>query len=157
MTMSTEELRKFLIYCGKEGYAALQDEDEVREADQSTSITLTQGDWKFHDNYFGGEPFGGREIIFYKNQPVWIMVYYGLVDIGIKDIQPVYQILKKALVQIPAEAPYRGPKEFTEADWRYENIWEGNLDNFSGEEIIYHQDQKVYSTKYSGGLVDQRG
>ena len=63
--MNKEELRNFLIYCGKEGYAAIQGEDEVREEDQSTSITLTQGPWKFHDNYFGGEPYGGRSGFFF--------------------------------------------------------------------------------------------
>lgn len=153
--MNIEDLRKFLVYCGKEGYAAIQDEDEIRESDQSTSITLKQGPWKFHDNYFGGEPFGGREVVSYEDKPVWMMVYYGRADDSIDDIGPVYQILKKALAQIPEEAPYRGPKEFTDDDWRYENNWEGNLDNFSGEETIYHQDQKVYCAKYVGGLVDK--
>lgn len=157
MTINTEGLRKFLIYCGKEGYAAIQDDDGFREADQSTSIILTQGEWKFHDNYFGGEPFGGREIVFYENKPVWLMVYYGRADDVIKDIGPIYQILKKALAQIPEEAPYRGPKNFAHSDWRYENSWQGDLDNFSGKETIYHKDQKVYLAKYSGGLVDQRG
>lgn len=155
--MNIDDLRKFLIYCGKEGYAAITDEDEIREADKSTSITLSQGQWKFHDNYIGGEPFGGREVVSYQGKPVWMMMYYGRADDAIKDIGPVYQTLKKALAQVPGEAPYRGPKEFTDGDWRYENSWEGNLDNFSGVEAIYQQDQKVYFAKYMGGLVDQRG
>lgn len=156
MIINTEELREFLMYCGKEGFASIQDDDRVREKDQSTSITLTRGSWKFHDNYFGGEPFGGREIVSYKNKPVWIMVYYGRADDEKKDIGPIYQILKKALAQVPEEAPYRGPKRFTDGTWRYENNWKGNLDNFSGEEGIYYQDHKVYFAKYVGGLLGIR-
>ncbi len=151
--MDTEGLKKFLIYCGKEGYASLQDGDESKEDDHSTSITLTQGPWKFHDNYFGGEPYGGREVVFFENNPVWIMTYYGRAE-DLAKIKQLYGFLKKALALVPDEAPYRGPREFIEDEWRYENKWEGLLDNFSGEEIIYHQAKKVYSAKYIGGLVN---
>jgi hypothetical protein len=151
--MNTNDLRKFLIYCGKEGYASIQDEDEGKEDDHSTSITLTRGAWRFHDNYFGGEPYGGREVVFFENNPVWIMTYYGrALERG--EINLLYGFLKKALALIPNEAPYRGPREFSEDDWRYENTWQGALDNFSGEEIIYHQGKKVYFAKYIGGLIN---
>lgn len=155
--MDKEQLRQFLIYCGKEGYAAIQDEDEIREEDQSTSITLTQGPWKFHDNYFGGEPYGGREVVFYQDKPVWIMTYYGRVNEDVQELKPVYHHLKKALALIPDEAPYRGPKELIEGDLRYENNWQGDIDNFSGEELIYQSNKKVYFAKYIGGFVNQKG
>jgi len=43
---------------GRPGYAAGGSAVKTREADHSTTIVLEHGDWKFHDNYFGGEPYG---------------------------------------------------------------------------------------------------
>jgi hypothetical protein len=151
-----KELRQFLIYCGKEGYATIQDADEVREMDQSSSITLQQEDWKFHDNYFGGEPYGGREVIFYMGKPVWIMTYYGRANTEINSISPIYKFLKKALALVPDEAPYRGPKEFEENEWKYMNNWQDDIDNFSGVETIYQNRNKVYFANYNGGVINQR-
>lgn len=37
-----------------------------------------------NDNFFGGEPYGGREVVFYEEKPVWMMVYYGWVAEGIE-------------------------------------------------------------------------
>ncbi len=37
-------------------------------------------EWAFHDNYFGGEPYGGRSVAFHQGKPVWIAVYYGWVE-----------------------------------------------------------------------------
>ena len=31
------------------------------------TIPYEKGDWKSHDNFFGGEPYGGRIIVFYNS------------------------------------------------------------------------------------------
>lgn len=152
--MNIEKLLQFLIYCGKEGYATLSDDSMRKETDESTSIILERGAWKFHDNYFGGEPYGGREVVFFENKPVWMMVYYGQVNDEVTDLKPVYTFLRKALSHIPDEAPFRGPREFTEGDWKYENNWTGDVTSFSGEEAIYTSETKIYFAKYVGGLVN---
>lgn len=153
--MNIDELKSFLIYCGREGYAVLQEEDMVKEADHSTSIVLIKDSWKFHDNYFGGEPYGGREVVFYKDQPVWLMAYYGRVEASVNDIQPVYQFLRNALKNIPEEAPFRGPKEYRQDEWLYQNSWSGEVKNFSGEEVITLDGKQIYFARYIGGLVNQ--
>jgi len=154
--MDIEKLRAFLLYCGREGDAHIPEGAMKKEQDGSTSITLEKENWKFHDNYFGGEPYGGREVVFYGSRPIWIMVYYGNVDAGVSDLEPVYGFLKKALALVPDEAPYRGPAKFLDGDFQYENTWNGSLEAFSGEEIIYLHGEKVYSARYGGGLVAQR-
>lgn len=154
--MNIEQLRSFLLYSGREGYAHITEDAMKKEQDGSTSIVLEKDNWKFHDNYFGGEPYGGREVVFYEHKPVWIMVYYGNVDASLSDLAPVYGFLKKALALVPDEAPYRGPAVFIEDDFRYENKWNGSLDDFSGEEIIYLENRKIYSARYGGGLVARR-
>jgi hypothetical protein len=56
----------------RRGYAAGGSAVKTLEADHSTTIVLEHGEWKFHYNYFGGEPYGGREVVFLGGQPVWM-------------------------------------------------------------------------------------
>lgn len=108
------------------------------------------------DNYVGGEPYSGMTKIFFKNSVVWSMVYYGAVDKKVNGIKKVYEFLMKSLLRMPMNYPYRGPKEFIEGNWRYSNEWEGEIDEFNGEEKIYLKSEMVFWTKYIGGLVDRR-
>ena len=57
---------------------------------------------------------------------------------------------------MPEDYPYRGPKELKEEKFVYKNQWQGDLDDYSGEEIIFMNNKEAYRAKYIGGLVDQR-
>ena len=151
-----KKLRQFLIDGNKSTYAAGDTAKRTIESDKSTTMIFESGDWKLHDNYFGGEPYGGREVVFFQDQPVYMMVYYGLVDESVTDFKAVYGFLQKSLLLMPENHPYRGPREYTEGDFEYKNSYIGEIDYFSGEEIIYQNDQEIYRAKYIGGLVDQR-
>lgn len=63
--MNKEGLRQFLLDSNAAGYAGGESKKWVKESDQSTTIPFEQGPWKSHDNFFGGEPYGGRTIVFY--------------------------------------------------------------------------------------------
>ena len=67
--MDETALLRFLLEAGQRGYAAGGNAVKIREADHSTTIVLDQGEWRFHDNYFGGEPYGGREVVFLRGRP----------------------------------------------------------------------------------------
>ena len=54
--------------------------DMTKESDGSRTIVFADSDWSMNDNFYGGEPYGGRQVVFYKAQPVWMCVYYGWVD-----------------------------------------------------------------------------
>lgn len=151
--MNSDELKKFLIKAKKSGYAAGGDSVAIKEKDGSRSTRFSQGEFSFHDNYFGGEPFGGREIVHYNGEPHWMMVYYGS-DSG-KSTR-VIPFLLKALQNLPSDMPVRGPKKLEDGEFVYKNIWEGNLESFSGEESISRNGKIVYNANYVGGLVDQR-
>jgi hypothetical protein len=152
-----KELCEFLVKAKKATYAAGEKAEKIVEADKSTTLIFEDGDLKYHDNYFGGEPFGGREVVFLKNEPIYIMVYYGLVNNSVADFKSIYGILQKALSLIPEDYPYRGPKEYIEGDLIYKNSYTGEIDNFSGEESISFVDNNViYKAKYIGGFVNQR-
>jgi|TARA_Y100000310_G_scaffold55491_1_gene50864 hypothetical protein len=149
-------LCKFLAKAKKATYAAGDSAKKIAENDKSTTLVFEDGDLKYHDNYFGGEPFGGREVVFHKNEPIYIMVYYGLVDESTPDFKAVYKFLQKALLLIPEDRPFRGPDKFTENDLTYTNSCTGEIGNFFGEETIMRAGKEIYKARYSGGFVDIR-
>lgn len=152
--MDLESLREYLRVLAHEGYAAT---DGVKSPDGSATITHTLGPWRTKDTYFGGEPYGGSEVVFHEERPVWMMVYYGAVDQSIADVGGVYRFLKKALADTDADFPLRGAKRFVHEGLEYANEWHGDLDRFTGSEWITSGGRTVYSATYAGGLVDQRG
>lgn len=155
-SINLEKLKDFILASNNAGYASADLELEKGESDHSSSIRFQQGDFSSHDNYFGGEPYGGRWIVFYKEQPVWIMVYYGWVNSDTLDSNEVYKFLQKALSHMPNDKPFRGPDQFSENDYHYLNEVFGNLENYSGEEVIKKEGNEIYRAKYLGGMVDRR-
>lgn len=161
--LDKDRLCEFLVEAKKSTYAAGSSRPETSEKDFSTTLTFRDWNREYHDNYFGWEPYGGREVVFFKGQPVYIMTYYWAVNDSISDLKMIYAFLQEALRLIPLDKPFRGPKEYKKDQpaWRQSGIayindfvWE--IDNFSGEEKIFLDWKEVYSAKYMGGLVDQR-
>lgn len=153
--MDKDLLRQFLIDSNKAGYATGEEKKWIKELDGSTTIPFEKGEFRSHDNFFGGEPYGGRVVVFYKDKPVWIMVYYGWVAQGV-ETDPVYTVLRNALKNMPEDAPFRGPKEFKDGEFTYTNNWNGDIKKYSGKEQITQGDRVVYMANYLGGLIDQR-
>lgn len=153
--MDEGALKSFLLQSSLAGYAEGDAKTWVQETDGATTIHFQQGAWRMHDNFFGGEPYGGREVVFHQDRPVWMLVYYGWVDEE-RDASALYQILRRALAKMPAEAPYRGPQEYREEAFTYTNEWNGDLGCLSGREQITVGDSLAYAAHYSGGWVDRR-
>ena len=151
--MDLQQLKKFLVKATLQGYADSGEQGSKKELDGSKTFEFSEGDWMENDNYFGGEPFGGREVVWYQQKPYWMCVYYGS-DTG--KASGLIPFLCQALTAIPDEMPVRGPKELVDGKFRYVNSWEGDLEKFSGEEIIFYDEQEVYKAHYVGGLIDQR-
>ena len=149
--MNKDELKKFLIKAKREGYASGETTTK-KENDGSNSTRCEMGDFKFHDNWFGGEPFAGREVVWFKNKPYWMMVYSGEEFAGDEKAIPT---LRKALSAMPDEMPTRGPRILEDGEYTYKNNWQGDIEKFSGEESISKSGEKVYNARYIGGLVDQ--
>jgi len=120
-----KRLCKFLATAKKSTYAAGETAKKIVEDDKSTTLIFEDGDLKYHDNYFGGEPFGGREVVFLKNEPIYIMIYYGLVDESVSDFEAVYKILQEALSLISEDYPFRGPNKYSKDGLTYKNSYIG--------------------------------
>ena len=151
--MPIQNLRDFLISFNEAGYASGNENMWTKEQDGSTSINYENKEFRAHDNFFGGEPYGGREVVFFNNKPSWMMVYYGWV-IEDFDKNEVYKALRNALKNQPHDFPVRGPKEINYEGFTYINNWSGDLDRFSGKENILKDGKIVYQASYIGGLVD---
>lgn len=151
--MNTTELKEFIFEASRATYAAGDLAKKQKELDRSTTIRYKSGKYSYHDNYFGGEPYGGREVVFFDNKPIWMMVYYGFVHDGAN--KDVYGFLMESLSNNTKEMPYRGPVSFRKDNWRYENALTGEVNNFSGTEKIFKDNICVYEASYLGGYIDQ--
>ena len=152
----TKKLCEFLVEAKKSTYASGDRADKISEQDKSTTLVFEKGDWRYHDNYFGGEPYGGREVVLFKGDPVYIMTYYGWVNKGTANVEDVYKTLQQALFEISKSHPYRGPEKYTQGNYDYLNSFIGEIDNFYGEEVIKSEGKDLYKARYMGGLVDQK-
>jgi uncharacterized protein DUF5680 len=154
--MDTAELSRFLRNANLQGYAAGRAARQRREADQSTTIEYRAGEWTFNDNFFGGEPYGGRSIVSRGDAPIWMAVYYGWVEAPPSQVQPIYAFLQRSLLLAPEDFPVRGPAEFSADSFAYRNMHHGGLERFSGEETIHDGGKRVYTAWFCGGVVDRR-
>lgn len=150
-----DEIKKYLIESAKSGYASGDVASWKDEKDHSKTITNNIGEFSMNDNFFGGEPYGGRQVIFKNKLPVWIMVYYGNVSEK-QDPNEIYKVLREALKNPDEELPVRGPKTLDFEDYHYSFTWSGDIKRFLGNESIVRGRKIAYFANFIGGLVDQR-
>ena len=154
MEINLDELKSFIFDASRATYASGDESIKKTQPDESTTILYEKGAYRFHDNYFGGEPYGGREVIFLNEKPVWMMLYYGLVHEGTQT-KEIYPFLMESLFHSTLEMPYRGPASYESLNFKYENDFSGDIMNLSGTERIFKDGQCVYEASYIGGLVDR--
>ena len=111
----------------------------------------------YRDIYFGMGFFAGLETVSRDECVIWSMSYSGGARGKIADRESflaIYQFLRRALLSVPVDEPYRGPRLFEQDGMVYRNEVEGRLDRFHGVETISRQVRTVlYELRYSGGLL----
>ncbi len=148
------ELQVFLQEIRAIGYA--EENAEITHApDGAHTIRYQKGDWTYEDSFYGGEPYGGREIIHHHGRPVWFAGYYGYLLETELTSSDVYRFLREALREASEEVVYRSPVRYAAGDLEYVNECEGNQNRFQGTERIREGGQGIYVCDYFGGLVDQ--
>lgn len=146
-------MKDFLVKAKKNTYASFKVRMQKRLEDGSKEFLFKEGNFIYRDRYFGSKKFVGEEIVFKNEKAVWSMNYFGGMlseDISSKN---TYNFLKKTLMQVSIERPFRGPKFFEEGDFIYKDKSVGGVDNFSGTEEIFYKGNKIYELKYHGGFV----
>lgn len=152
--INKEELRLFLNKADRphaDGTANI-----VREQNGSSTIEFADGEWRMNDNFYGGEPYGGRQVVYHKGSPVWMCVYYGWIEQSVGNVKLIYDFLRLSLQHAPVNGFSRGPGVFTDGKLEYKNHAKGDISNYSGKEVISTGGKDVYYAYYLGGLVDQR-
>jgi len=147
------ELAEFLVLAKTNTYA--KGTKEKRLSDGSKELVYADGEWEYKDTYSGEEYFLGKEIVLFNGKIVWTMDYSGGMLAKEFDRKKTYAFLRKALLCVNLEKPFRGPESYSENEFEYKNRVEGGLDRFSGEELICFAKKNVYSLKYGGGLIKQ--
>lgn len=153
--VTLKELTDFLEEANKNTYAN-------KDAAKSVSTRLKSDDYHFekdgliyHDTYFGSRDFIGEEIIYKNGELIWGMNYYGYILSESTDEKELYRFLRQALVQEYSDIiPVRGPSNYQNEDWEYNNSVDGKLDRFAGTEEIYRAGVLVYKCHYNGGFIN---
>ena len=158
--MDEESFLEFIAKAHKHTYAAPADvkakyrcENPILQGHKD--YDFIDGDWRYHDSYAGQLWAPGKEVVFYKDNPVWCMSYQGQAAEGLQDdfIEKVYLFLKKALRACTPDTPFRGPPSFKEGDFEYEFAIKGDYQYFTGRESIKHKGKEVFFQDVMGSLI----
>jgi len=120
----------------------------------SHDLRFREGEWAYHDSYFGGTDFIGEEVVYLAGEPVWAMNYYGrILRDDLLTAAQAGQMIKASLSQMYRQGRFLGGFEHTEDDLTYIDASEGNADSFRGCELIRREQEVVYELLYHGGLI----
>jgi hypothetical protein len=145
----TKQLRKFNLLGYSDSSVKYQDNGK-----NGNILVLTDGAWKYEDEYYGGEPYSGNETLWFDNQDVYRCVYWGKVAAEVK-FGDIYDFLRRALKVGPSgSCVHRGPECFVEENLVYTNSCIGTIEEFTQTERIYMNGQEVYLAHFVGGRVN---
>lgn len=152
---STKGLKSFLFKAAQNTWAGGSSSVKANK-DHETIYSFEEGDWRYEDTFFGEKPNGSREVVYYKGEPIWVMTSYGCIYDDIGDHEEVYGFLRSALKSRSGdELSVKGPSSFEDSGYRYFNNINGTIERFSGEELIFHNKNEVYTAVYSGGYINR--
>ncbi|WMT51322.1 MAG: DUF5680 domain-containing protein [Ferroplasma sp.] len=150
--MDTDTLLNFIVSAKKHTYAS--DSKGVKSSvPGSHEFNFRDGIMEYRDIYFGMASFNGIETVYSKGSPVWGMVYSGGVMDEAVDTDGIYKFLKQCLSLISMEAPFRGPKSYSDGIYLYDNDFSGDIFHFMGYEKIDDGENTLYELHYSGGEI----
>ena len=143
-----QKIIRFLIRAKRATYAGKGAETTPSRM-KSHDLVFREGDLMYYDSYLGGEKFAGEEALWISGVPCWSMNYAGRVT----GESFSGDFLKEALLLVPEEEPYRGPREYADGDYAYHCDTAGNFDWFQGKETIEYRGKQIYECYFHGGLI----
>jgi hypothetical protein len=155
---SLTRLSAFLVEAKRRTYAGLDDNATVSAQifPGSKQLEYRERDLSYRDIYFGMAYFVGQEVVQAGERVIWSMSYAGGVSPGVterSEFLAIYAFLRKSLLSVRADKPFRGPRLFEDGELRYANVPEGDISEFHGEKQIYRAGARVYRLRYSGGII----
>ena len=151
--IETTELNTFIVRAKAETYVG-GGEHSTASRLGSHDIRFSDGEWAYHDSYFGGSDFLGEEVVYFASRPVWAMNYYGrILRVDLITALQAGQIIKASLSRMYKEGRFLGGFRFSENNFTYVDASEGAADCFHGRESIIHGKETAYELVYHGGLI----
>ncbi|MCR5687744.1 MAG: DUF5680 domain-containing protein [Lachnospiraceae bacterium] len=144
-----KNITAFLIKAKQATYAG-KGAETTSSREKSHDLIFEDGELMYYDTYLGGKKFAGEEALWISKEPYWSMNYVGRVtgDHFSGDF------LKEALLRVPEDKPFRGPKMYISGDYRYDCDIEGDFEWFLGKETISFKGIPVYECLFHGGLIE---
>jgi hypothetical protein len=158
MSVLSKEFVEFLIEAKRHTYAA-GGPPSGSSRPASKDLGYKRGGYEYLDSYLGAADFIGEEVVYRDGLPLWGMNYYGRsladADAPATDAAGVGmgEMLHAALMEPPFEAPYRGPRSMSRGDCEYRCSWEGDIEQFWGEEEILRKGLRIYFLRFHGGSL----
>jgi hypothetical protein len=143
----------FLVSAKKATYAEGGDNAGLTLPDGTRELSYSNGELMYRDRYYGWDPFAGEEVVTSSDRVVWLMNYYGRCHTDCVDASHVYGFLVKALSRVTEKAPYRGPEEYEEDNFKYTCCINGGFKSFRGSEKILYRGKEVYWLVFHGGEI----
>ena len=142
------ETVEFLIRAKRATYAG-KGAETAPSRPGSHDLAYREGNRMYYDTYLGGDRFAGEEALWISDAPYWSMNYAGRVTgDGFSG-----DFLKEALLRVPEEEPFRGPREYADGEYAYHCEIEGSFDWFQGKETIDRRGEQIYECFFHGGLI----
>jgi len=151
-------LAEFLVEAKRRTYAGADDATTISALALPGSKQLEHriGRYFYRDIYFGMSFFAGQETVSLDDQVIWSLCYAGGTHQAIAkrdEITSTYAFLRKALLEVTPNFPFRGPASMKSDDFEYENIVSDDIFRFSGVEYIRRQGTELYKLNYVGGCI----
>ena len=153
MAIDIRELNAFIVRAKSVTYVG--DGEHVTPCRlESHDLRYTDGEWTYHDSYFGGSDFIGEEVVYFAGKPVWAMNYSGRIlrDDLLTGAQ-AGQMIRASLSRMYNEGRFLGGFENSENELTYVDASEGSPNCFHGRELIRREQEIVYELLYHGGLI----
>jgi hypothetical protein len=150
-----EKLLKFLLKARTKTYAG--GGGKVRPVFKgSKQLEYREEDWFYRDLYYSGKGiFMGIEVVYYNDNPIWAISYYG----NFKEMteEEIDEILREALIENWQTTRTWKRVEWQKGDYRYvcQPDFEGSIEEMAGSETIFKRGKEVYKFFYAGGLIDE--
>jgi hypothetical protein len=120
----------------------------------SHDLERAQGEFAYHDCYFGGTDFVGEEVVYWRKRPVWAENYFGhVLEPDLISAERAGQVIKSSLTKMYAEGRFLGGFQATDGDCAYHDTSTGDTTWFQGREWIELAGRTVYELYYHGGLI----
>ncbi|MBN1450206.1 MAG: hypothetical protein JW963_04250 [Anaerolineales bacterium] len=150
---SLQQLEQFIVQAKAATYVG-DGEKTASCRPGSHDLKFQEGPFSYLDSYFGGTDFIGQEVVYYENEPVWAMNYYGrIIEPEKISAAEAGQIIKESLSLMYQNGRFLGGFEHETGNGTYTDTSQGNLESFTGLEWITQDHVRVYELLYHGGLI----